>query len=68
MANFVLLTGPKGFEHINLDLVRRIVEDAGSGSITLHFDSTHTRKLEGNDARIFMDEVNRHWQKAKVVA
>jgi hypothetical protein len=67
MAYFILLTGPHGFEHINLDLVRRITEDTGDGSITLHFDCNHTRKFEGNDARTFMNEVNRHWQKAKAM-
>jgi len=43
MADFIVLTGEHGIEYINLDLVRRITQDM-DGKITLHFDSTHTRK------------------------
>ena len=67
MADFMVLAGEHGYEYINLDLVRRITEDTGDGSITLYFDCNHTRKFEGNDARTFMNEVNRHWQKANAM-
>jgi len=45
MADFMVLAGEHGYEYINLDLVRRITEDM-DGNVTLHFDSTHSLKLD----------------------
>jgi hypothetical protein len=64
MADFVLLTGPEGFEHINLDLVRRVTQDVAYSRVTLYFDATDSRTLEGNDARILIEAINRRWQKS----
>jgi hypothetical protein len=61
MADFIILVGDHGYEHVNLDLVRRITEDM-DGTITLHFDSTHTKVLEGQEARQFKVDFDRRWR------
>jgi hypothetical protein len=61
MVDFVVV---RGTELINLDLVRRIVQDAENTKITLHFDSHDIETLEGADVKLFMDAVSeRQWVK-----
>ena len=57
MAHFVTISSQHGFEHINLDLVRRITQDL-DGNVTLHFDYPNTRTFEGNDARKVVEVLN----------
>jgi hypothetical protein len=61
MANFMMFAGEHGYEQINVDLIRRITEDM-DGKITLYFDTTDKRVLEGQEARQFRDEFEREWR------
>lgn len=61
MANFMMFVGEHGYEQINVDLIRRITEDM-DGNITLHFDTTDKRVLDGQEARQFRDEFEREWR------
>jgi len=62
MSDFLVVTGDHGYEHINLDLVRRITEDM-DGNITLHFSETHQMTLNRDNSRTVMQEVNNKWAK-----
>jgi hypothetical protein len=61
MANFMMFVGEHGYEQINVDLIRRITEDM-DGNITLHFDTTDKRVLDGQEARQFRDEFEPEWR------
>ena len=61
MSDFIILAGGHSFEHVNLDLVRRITEDM-DGNITLHFDSTDKRVLQGQEAKDFKNAFDRRWR------
>jgi len=68
MADFMVLAGEHGYEYINLDLVRRITEDM-DGNVTLYFDSTHSLKLDGGEAKGFKNDFDRRWrEKGKTAA
>jgi hypothetical protein len=58
MTNFVVITGERGYERINLDAVRHITEDI-DGKITLHFDLTHRMTLDRENSRHVMKEIDK---------
>jgi hypothetical protein len=61
MADFMVLVGEHGYEQINVDLVRRITEDM-DGNLTLHFDATDKKVLEGQEARQFKVDFDHRWR------
>jgi len=57
MARFFQSIGPSGLRHINLDLVREVVQDV-DGTLTLRFDRNDEIKLDQPDAGNCMHIIN----------
>jgi hypothetical protein len=66
MANFLVITGEHGYERINLDAVRHITEDM-EGQITVHFDLTHGMRLNGENSRHVMSEIDKAQKAAALI-
>jgi hypothetical protein len=68
MANFFFTGGSGGQQAINLDQVRLVSQDTGTGRVTIYFQLEHTITLEREVAKQFMDVLGSLKSEAKALA
>lgn len=59
MGNFFFLGAQNGFDAINLDQVRHVIQDSKAGKITIYFDRDHKIELARGVATDFVDVLTR---------